>query len=92
MNIQDIQRTGNPLPCDIHYEYDTRGYMMFYKGKPIGGAGIAKSAKGCRANLKLFRECAEREKKKICSGYISSYMREQIEKIDMEERRECRDT
>lgn len=67
---------------DIHYEYNTRGYMLYYKGEPIGGAGILKSAKGCRSNLKLFKESAELEKWKICSGFISEYMRTQIEKID----------
>jgi hypothetical protein len=25
---------------------DSRGYMIHYKGKPIGGAGISKDAKG----------------------------------------------
>ena len=69
---------------DIHYEYNTRGYMMYYKGKPIGGAGIGKEAKGCRANLKLFRDYAESTKRSIVSGHIDAYMREQIDKIDAE--------
>ena len=69
---------------DIHYEYNTRGYMMYYKGKPIGGAGIGNGAKGCRSNLKLFRDYAESTKRSIVSGHIDVYMREQIEKIDAE--------
>lgn len=48
---------------DLSYSYDTKGYMMYYKGKPIGGAGIDKYAKGCKANLKLFKEQAELTKK-----------------------------
>ena len=25
---------------DLWYEYNTRGYMLYYKDRPIGGAGI----------------------------------------------------
>lgn len=72
-------------PSDIHYSYDTRGYMMYYKGKPIGGAGLGKGVSGCRANLKLFKEQAELEKRRIVNGLISKYMLEAIQKIDEEE-------
>ena len=75
-------------PDDIHYEYDSRGYMMFYKGNPIGGAGIGKEAKGCRSNVELFHECAKRTKERICAGYIDRYMLEVIERIDSENERE----
>lgn len=27
---------------DISYSYNTKGYMFYYKGKPIGGAGMGK--------------------------------------------------
>lgn len=70
---------------DFHYSYDTRGYMIYYKGRPIGGAGIDKSAKGCRLNLKLFRDYAESEVKSICAGYVSPHMLDEIKKIDSEE-------
>lgn len=69
---------------DIHYEYNTRGYMMLYKGKPIGGAGIGAEAKGCRANLSLFQRCAESTKRNILAGYIDGYMRDAMRKIDEE--------
>lgn len=72
-------------PSDIHYSYDTRGYMMYYKDKPIGGAGLAKGVSGCRANLKLFKEQAELEKRRILNGIISKYMLEEIQKNDNEE-------
>lgn len=70
---------------DITYSYDTRGYMMYYKGEPIGGAGILKSAKGCRANLKLFREQAAATKRELLSGRGSKYMLDEIAKIDKKE-------
>lgn len=69
---------------DIHYEYDTRGYMIYYKNKPICGAGIDKYAKGCRDNLKLFRDCAEATKRQILAGYIDGYMKDRIREIDKE--------
>lgn len=67
---------------EIHYEYNTRGYMMYYKGIPIGGAGIDRNAKGSSANLKLFRECADRTKRQMCAGYIDKYMWDEICRID----------
>ena len=70
------------LETDITYSYDTRGYMMYYKGNPIGGAGIAKSAKGCRANLKLFREQAAATKRELLLGRGSKYMLDEIAEID----------
>ena len=74
-------------PDDIHYEYNSRGYMMFYKGNPIGGAGISKEAKGHRSNVKLFREYAQSTKGRICAGYIDRFMLEEIERIDSENER-----
>ena len=75
----------NISPSDIHYEYDTRGYMLYYKDKPLGGAGIDKHAKGCRANLKLFKESAEIEKRNLLNGRGRKDMIAIIEKINEEE-------
>lgn len=74
----------NINPNDIHYSYDTRGYMLYYKDKPIGGAGLGKGVSGCRANLKLFKEQAEIEKRRIVNGIISEYMLKKIQKINEE--------
>lgn len=68
---------------DLWYEYSTRGYMLYYKDRPIGGAGISKSAKGCRDNLKLFKEQAEMDKRAILKGYGQRYL-EVIAKIQKE--------
>lgn len=70
---------------DISYSYNTRGYMLYYKGKPIGGAGIDKNAKGCRSNLKLFKEQAELDKRAILNGYAKRYL-DVIADIDKEEK------
>lgn len=67
---------------DIHYEYTTKGYMLYYKDEPIGGAGIDKYAKGCRANLKLFKQQAELDKRRILSGYGDKRYMDCIEAIN----------
>ena len=72
----------NIKPEDIHYEYDSRGYMMYYKGFAIGGAGIDKYAQGCRSHVKLFKECAVQTKRNILSGYIDKYMLDKIKEIE----------
>lgn len=72
-------------PNDVHYEYSIRGYMVYYKNKPIYSAWIDKSAKGCISNLKLFREQAELAKRQIINGFVDQHTRERIETIDREE-------
>lgn len=79
-----MPNTMTVAASDLHYEYNTRGYMLYYKGKPIGGAGIGPEAKGCGANLKLFRECADREKKNIIDGYGERRYYDAMRKIDEE--------
>lgn len=74
-----------PRAEDISYSYDTRGYMMYYKGRPIGGGGIAKDAKGCRSNLSLFRHYGEVTKKELVAGRGNAYMCACIMAIDYEE-------
>lgn len=68
-------------PDDVSYTYDTRGYMMYYKDQPIGGAGILPSAKGCRSNLKLFKHSAEIDKHRILQGIDARYM-EEIKRVN----------
>lgn len=68
---------------DISYSYNTKGYMLYYKGKPIGGAGIDKNVKGCRSNLRLFKEQAEFDKRAIINGYANRYL-DVIADIDKE--------
>lgn len=68
---------------DLWYECNTRGYTLYYKDKPIASAGILKSAKGCRSNLKLFKELAEHEKQAILNGHDKRYL-EVIAKIQKE--------
>jgi hypothetical protein len=52
---------------DFTYTYTVNGYEVFYKGKSLGGAGVLLPRqkplhwRHARANLKLFREDAERK-------------------------------
>lgn len=76
-------------PDELYYEYNTKGYMLYYRGKPIGGGGIDKYAKGCRANLSLFRTYAEVDKREILSGRGQKRYLDLIEKIDADEEEEA---
>lgn len=76
-------------PEDITYRCNVKGYMMYYKGKPIGGAGVFedcyKKKRYPRSNVKLFRESAERDKAELLAGRGSKMYRDYIQKIDEEE-------
>ena len=74
-----------PRAEDITYTYNTRGYMMYYKDRPIGGGGIAKDAKGCRSNIRLFRHYGETTKRELVAGGGSKYMKDLILAIDKAE-------
>lgn len=71
-----------PRAEDIHYTYNSRGYMMYYKDQPIGGAGIDKSAKGHSSNVRLFQRSAEATKRELVYGGGSQYMKDLIMAID----------
>lgn len=70
-------------PKDVHYEYNTHEYMLYYKDKPIGGSGIRKSARSCRSNLTLFKDLAEKAKRDVINGY-EPRMQAEIKRIQTE--------
>lgn len=70
---------------DFHYIYTRNGYMIYYKDKPIGGAGIAVSAKGRFDNLKIFRKAAEYDLYNILRGRGLKRYLDIIDKIDKEQ-------
>ena len=74
-----------PKAEDISYYYNSRGYMMTYKGQPIGGAGIDRTARGCSSNLKLFKRAAESTKSELVRGGGGEYMKACILAIDQAE-------
>jgi len=75
---------------DFVYSYGCDGYTIYYKNKPIGGAGVklprSKPLRGNQAkeNCKLFKESAEREIANILSGSIAPHMQSAIKEIDNE--------
>ncbi len=79
---KDIIMTVKIDPTDIHYEYTNRGYMLYYKNKPIGGAGINKRSKSTKSNTSLFKSLAESTKQSILHGRIDKYMLDAILEID----------
>lgn len=80
-----------PRAEDISYTYDARGYMMYYKGQPIGGAGIDRTARPSRANIKLFKRSAEVTKRELVAGLGGEYMTACILAIDRAEREKNHD-
>ena len=67
---------------ELTYSYSTRGYTVFYKGKPIYGVSIDKSAKGCKSNLRLFKQQAEIEINRILNNCIGPFTKQLIIAID----------
>lgn len=69
---------------DLSYRYNHRGYMMLYKGQPIGGAGILSHIKkrNTRQNRDFFKEQAELTKRDIMLGRISQWTAQRIEEIE----------
>ena len=80
-----------PRAEDITYTYDTRGYMMYYKGQPIGGAGIDRTARAHRSNLSIFKRSAEATKRELVAGLGGEYMKSCILAIDRAEREKNHD-
>lgn len=55
----------------LSFTYDPTGYMLTYKGKPIGGAGTKAPSthwRHRRADLKMYREAAQRELSHLAAG------------------------
>lgn len=72
-----------PKAEDITYTCNNRGYMMYYKGQPIGGAGIDKrAARNCKKNTLLFQKSAEATKRQLVAGCGGKYMMDLIRAID----------
>lgn len=68
-------------PNAITYTYTRNGYMLYYKDRPIGGAGTD-NEKAHLSNLKLYKEQAELEKQRLLNGICNKYMLDAIQEID----------
>jgi hypothetical protein len=74
---------------DFDFTYSHKGYMLTYKGKPIGGAGTLptgkpKHWKHQRADLKMYREDANREIQDLLQGRGQARFLKVIKEIDQE--------
>lgn len=68
---------------EITYTYSSEGYMLYFRGERIGGAGLCinyafdrRNRSMTRSNAKLFKSEAEREKERIlriCNGSEETY-------------------
>lgn len=74
----------------LTFTYNQDGYMLYYRDKPIGGAGVGKRQKPLRgrqveACRKEYREMATREIDLLISGNGQQRFMDVIARIDAEE-------
>ncbi len=70
---------------DFSYTYNSRGYMIAYKGHNIGGVGIIGAGprgRGATAQAKEYAKHAEDEIKSLLQGAGWLYLRDKIAEID----------
>lgn len=68
-------------PNAITYTYNQQGYMLYYKDRPIGGAGTD-NEKAHYSNRKLYKEQAELERQRLLNGLGRKDMLDAIKEID----------
>ncbi len=69
-------------PNALTYTYSSKGYMLYYKDIPIGGAGTDTEKKPHRSNVRLYKELAEIDKQRLLNGIGSKLMYDAIREID----------
>lgn len=69
-------------PNAITYTCTRNGYMLYYKDRPIGGAGTDTEKKPHWSNMKLNKEQAELEKQRLLNGIGRKDMLDAIQEID----------
>jgi hypothetical protein len=73
------------------YEADAEGYMIFWNGKPLGGAGIIGKYRGRKrkAQIAEYAKQAQACIRGLESGRGRKDMREVLEEIKAEEEKPC---
>lgn len=72
---------------NLSFTAGANGYMLLYKGKPIGGSGVVRREKPlhwrhARGNVILFSDSAKREIASIIEGNGSKRYLDAIAEID----------
>lgn len=71
---------------DLTFTYDAYGYMLYYKGKPIGGAQCKpdrpKVGMAVVSNREYYRGQAQLTMNQISQGRVPHYMAEAIKTIE----------
>lgn len=74
------------MPETLSFKSDAYGYMLSYRGRPIGGAGSARRGRKhwrhVRADRAMFADDARREIAALKAGAGQPRMRAVIEEID----------
>lgn len=67
---------------DFNAEYNHFGYMILYKGKPIGGAGVKERRRRRPSDLLYNKQQAGVTINAILDGRILPHMKKAIDKIN----------
>jgi hypothetical protein len=82
--------SGDP---ELTFRCGESGYMIFYRGQPIGGAGTLRHTTGRepsmhwrhrRANIRLFADAARREIARLKEGGGPQFMRDVMATVDQQ--------
>lgn len=71
---------------DFSYTCDSQGYMLYYRNKPLGGAGSLPSAKPRhwrhkRADVQMYKESAEHDIDRLVNGSGEKRFMDIIKKV-----------
>ena len=85
LDKQPLNVSGN----DLSYTYSAYEFMIYYRGKPIGGAMVKPDkpyiGMAVRSNADYMKAHAQLEINLISEGRIDPYKRQAIEKIQAKE-------
>lgn len=74
------------MPSDLTFKSDAYGYMLYYKGLPIGGAGTLRRAhkhwQHKRKDAQMYADDARREIAALEAGHGQERFRRAMTQID----------
>ena len=70
------------LDKDLSFTFDACGYMLYYKDKPIGGAGTKERGRKLASNIEFYRGQAQLTMNMISQGRGPHHIMEAIKTID----------
>ena len=90
-DLSDTQVVSAAPPQVLTFQSDSRGYMLYYRGEPIGGAGTMPRSTGReppkhwrhrRADARMHADAARRQIELLASGAGPQYLRDAMAAIN----------